>query len=277
MGNASTNEERGDYVLGHSPREIERLHLQARLVDPITRQYLQEAGIGPGMRVLDVGSGAGDVSLLAAELVGSSGQVVGVDRSAAAVASARARAESLSYVTFRQGDPASLAVDQPFDALIGRYVLLFQPDPVAWLRSLSALVRRPGGIILFHEPDREQMRSFPAAPTYDRLCRWLTETYQRHGADLRTGIKLYQTFLAAGLPAPTMRLQATIAGGVLAADVLHLESDQVVTLATEMVRLGVATEAEIDLRTLVERATREIVGNQSVIVGRDEIGAWAQL
>ena len=47
-------------------RELERLHLQAKLVDPITRQFLNEAGIVPGMRVLDVGSGAGDVAFLLA-------------------------------------------------------------------------------------------------------------------------------------------------------------------------------------------------------------------
>jgi ubiquinone/menaquinone biosynthesis C-methylase UbiE len=75
-----------NYVLGHSGRELERLRRQAQLVNPITRQYLVEAGIEAGMHVLDVGSGAGDVAFLAAELVGPSGQVVGVDRSPDALA-----------------------------------------------------------------------------------------------------------------------------------------------------------------------------------------------
>ena len=64
----------GAYVLGHSDRELERLRLQAQLIDPITRQFLIEAGISPGMRVLDVGSGAGDVAFLAADLVGPPGR-----------------------------------------------------------------------------------------------------------------------------------------------------------------------------------------------------------
>jgi cyclopropane fatty-acyl-phospholipid synthase-like methyltransferase len=68
------------YVLGHSQRVTDRLKAQARLIDPITRRFFGEAGIEEGMRVLDVGSGAGDVALLAAELVGASGAVVGVDR-----------------------------------------------------------------------------------------------------------------------------------------------------------------------------------------------------
>jgi SAM-dependent methyltransferase len=178
------------YVLGHSDRELERLRLQAQLIDPITRQFLSEAGIAPGMRVLDIGSGAGDVAFLAAHLVGPAGQVVGVDRSGTALARARTRAEgqSLANVTFRESELAAMAFDQPFDAAIGRYVLCFQPDPVSTLRTIAKLVR-PGGIILFHEPDREQMRSFPPAPTYDRACQWLGEAYRRSGVDVRIGIR----------------------------------------------------------------------------------------
>jgi ubiquinone/menaquinone biosynthesis C-methylase UbiE len=87
------------------------------------------------MRVLDVGSGAGDVAFLAADLVGPTGQVVGVDRSAAAPARARIRAEgrSLANVTFRESELSAMTFDQPFDAAIGRYVLCFQPDPVYYL------------------------------------------------------------------------------------------------------------------------------------------------
>src|SRR5262249_23066831 len=94
------------YVLGHSDRELERLRVQAKLVDPISRQFLIEAGITPGMRILDVGSGAGDVALLAANLIGPAGQVVGVDRSSVALATARNRAEkqSLTNVTFHESE-----------------------------------------------------------------------------------------------------------------------------------------------------------------------------
>ena len=52
------------YPLGHTDAELKRLATQARLIDPITRRYLVSAGITEGMRVLDVGSGAGDVAIL---------------------------------------------------------------------------------------------------------------------------------------------------------------------------------------------------------------------
>lgn len=265
------------YVLGHSDRELERLRLQAKLVDPITRQFLVEAGIAPGMRVLDVGSGAGDVAFLLSNLVGPAGQVVGIDRSASALARARSRVEalSLSNVTFRESELSAMEFDQPFDAAVGRYVLCFQPDPIGLLRKIAGLVRR-GGIILFHEPDRQQMRSFPPTPTYDQACRWLGETYRLSGVDVSIGIKLYSLFKAAGIEAPTMRLHAVI-GGEKALDEVHLDADQAMVLADDIVRLGVATASELGIETLAERIVEEMAANQSVIVGRAEIGAWSQV
>src|SRR5260221_1740276 len=126
------------YVLGHSERELARLGAQARVVDPITRRFLVQAGIDSGMRVLDVGSGTGDVAFLAAELIGGTGEVVGLDRSLAALTVARARAEErgLANVSFLEGDAASTAFAHPFDAAIGRYVLQFQPDPAVMLRNI---------------------------------------------------------------------------------------------------------------------------------------------
>ncbi len=74
------------YLFGHSDNETERLRKQARLFNPSTRRMLEEAGITRGMKVLDVGSGAGDVALLLADLVGPLGKVVGVDRNPRAIA-----------------------------------------------------------------------------------------------------------------------------------------------------------------------------------------------
>src|SRR4051794_41810985 len=74
---AQTN---GDtYWLGRSEAEEQRLKRQAALHAPMTRRLFEAAGIGPGMKVLDLGSGAGDVAMLAARMVGPTGSVVGVD------------------------------------------------------------------------------------------------------------------------------------------------------------------------------------------------------
>jgi len=266
------------YVLGHSDREIERLGTQARMVDPITRHFFHAAGIAPGMRVLDVGSGPGYVAFLAAEMVGERGEIVGVDRAPAAIAAARALAESrsLRHVTFLEGDPTEIAFDRPFDAVIGRYVLMFQPDPSAMLRKLAARVR-PGGAIVFHEPDWDGARSFPPAPLYDRCCRWIVETLRSVGNETQMGKKLHSTFMTAGLPAPSMGLEAMIGGGEKGAEGLRLVADIVETMLPAMEREGVATAGEIGLETLATRMIEEAVTNDSVIVGRYEIGAWTRV
>jgi ubiquinone/menaquinone biosynthesis C-methylase UbiE len=93
------DEQTGDarYTMGHSKGEEERLIHQSQLYDAITRRFLNEAGIGSGMRVLDIGCGPGDVSLTAAELVGSDGTVLGVDVNPAIVETARSRARDAGF------------------------------------------------------------------------------------------------------------------------------------------------------------------------------------
>ena len=214
--------DRAVYALGHSARELERLIAQARLVDPITRRFFREAGIAPGMRVLDVGTGAGDVAFLAADLVGRTGEVIGVERAPAAlkVARARAEAQARSNVSFREGDPTAMRFEQPFDAVVGRLVLMYYPDPAEALRRLASHLR-PGGLLVFHETDWSEVRSYPPSPTYDRCCQWFLDTFKALGTETRMGIKLHSAFVAADLPAPATRLQAIIGGDTRCADWLH--------------------------------------------------------
>jgi SAM-dependent methyltransferase len=265
------------YSLGHSERELERLASQARLVDPITRRFLIEAGVAPGMRVLDVGSGAGDVAFIAADLVGATGEVVGTDRAPAALSTARRRAEAggRTNVSFREVDPAEMPIGQLFDAVVGRYVLMHQPDPIAMLRGLVGHVRS-GGVVVFHEPFRADIRSFPAVSAYDRGTALVSETARRSGSDPSMGMKLYATFVAAGLPAPSMRLESLIAGGARSADHVHYEMDVLVTLIPVMERLGLVTAADGDLTMLAERVVQDVIASDSVVVGRAEIGAWTR-
>jgi SAM-dependent methyltransferase len=266
------------YALGHSDQELERLGKQGRLVGPITRRFFEAAGLAPGMRVLDVGSGAGDVAFLAAELVGERGEVVGADRSGDAVAKARQRAaaRSLQHVSFREGDPAAMAFDRPFDAVVGRYVLLYQPDPAAMLRKLASYLR-PGGVVVFHEPDWHGVRSIPVSPLYHRCSDWIVETLLRSGAASHTGLGLHRAFVGAGLPAPTMRLDALIGGGANAADLLHLNADIVASLLPEMERLGIATAADVKIESLAERMIAEATDRNALLVGRYEVGAWSRV
>ena len=266
------------YVLGHSEREISRLRVQARLLESVTRGFLCEAGLSAGMRILDVGSGAGDVAFLAAELVGPLGAVVGIDKVTAAVAAATmtAQDQGIKNVSFQEGDPTRMSFDQPFDAVVGRYVLLFQTDPSAMLTTLVRHVR-PHGLVVFHEPDWVSARSVPPVPTYDRCRRWLHEVFVRSDMDDNMADRLYGIFVRAGLETPSMRMHTFIAGGTAGDVFLEATADIITTLAPQIERLGLATASEIDIATLASRMKAEAAANGSVIIGRSEVGAWARL
>src|SRR5215470_7709263 len=114
-----------NYVLGHTPFSIQRLLRLGQIYYPFTRSMLVEAGLTTGMRVLDIGCGPGDVSLIAAELVGETGRVLGIDASSdmLEVAESRVRAAGLTHVSFLTADLRTLSLEQSFDALIGRFIL----------------------------------------------------------------------------------------------------------------------------------------------------------
>jgi SAM-dependent methyltransferase len=268
---------RYEYELGHSDRELRRLATQAALVDPMTRQYFCRAGIETGMRVLDIGSGAGDVAFLAAEIVGPTGTIVGSDRSATAVEAARARDKerNLDNVDFHECDPATSVFDAQFDAIVGRYVLMFSPDPVAMLRGIAKHLR-PGGIMSFHEADWMGAASVPPAPIYDSCFRCIAETFRRIGTNPNMGLGLHSAFIKAGLPAPTMAVSA-LAGGSDNLSGIDLVSDLAATMAPVMEQMGVISVSELDPDSLQERIRAEVIAHQSVVVGRYEVGAWSRV
>src|SRR5215467_2192805 len=98
------------YALGYSQAERDRLIRQAAQLAPLTERFFRDAGIGPGHRVLELGSGMGDVAMLVARIVGPSGEVVGVERDARSIGRAqkRLREAGISNVVFVQRDASEL-------------------------------------------------------------------------------------------------------------------------------------------------------------------------
>jgi 2-polyprenyl-3-methyl-5-hydroxy-6-metoxy-1,4-benzoquinol methylase len=264
------------YVLGHSAEELNRLIDQARLFGELTEDVFVRAGIGAGMRVLDVGCGAGDVSFLLARMVGSSGAVVGVDRSEEAVAraTARARAMGLAQVSFSQGEIEDISLDQPVDAAVGRFVLMYSPEPSIALRRVAANVRA-GGIVAFQEMNVEEAKSFPRVDLFEQSMRLIVETLDREKAENLMGLRLYRTFVEAGLPPPQMIMGARVEGS---SDSLgyQIVAHVVKSLLPVMEKLGIANEKEIQVETLTQRLRDEVVSRGAVIVLPPLVGAWTR-
>ena len=268
-----------EYALGHSPQELDRLSTQARLMEPFTRRLFEQAGIGPGMTVLDVGSGAGDVAFLLRDLVGQEGKVVGTDRAPEALQRARERSAALGYsnVEFVQGDPVEMAFHQPFDALAGRFVLMYYPSPSDALRQLVRHVR-PGGIVAFQESDNSGARTYPTQPLFDRLFELMQKAIEISGAEPRMALKLYPAFIAAGLPAPSLQTEVAAMGSQdpFVEPLANFLVQGLRSMTSVIVKHGLATEQELDLDTYARRLADAFRAAGGIMMSPPFIGAWTR-
>lgn len=228
------------------------------------------------MRVLDVGCGAGDVAFVAARLVGPAGAVLGIDRSpeSVALASRRAEAAGVGNVTFHACDIGEFTSTTRVDALVGRLVLMYSPDPAALVRRLTALVR-PGGIVTFQEFDFDGVRTDPRCPLVELSVDRLRETFTRSGADIRMGMKLGRVFEDAGLPPPAMLLGARVERGP---EAMTYEQIAEITrsLLPLMEKTRVATAEEVAVDTLAARLREEAIALKATLVSPSLIAAWTR-
>jgi len=271
----TTNQTATDYALGYTDAEQARLIRQATLIAPHTERLFREAGIGVGHRVLDLGSGMGDVSMLVAGLVGASGEVVGIERDATSIERAQARvaAAGLRNVSFLNADVNNIVTDRPFDAVVGRYILMFLPDPTFVLRSVSRLVR-PGGVLAFQEPSWIPMLALgDRLPLWSCVLRSIHETILRSGANPEMGFALYRIFQEVGLPAPKMHLEIPLGSDV---DFLRVISDLVCSLRPLAEQHNVSLEELGGLDTLPERICAEIAAANTVVSIVPLLGAWSR-
>jgi len=261
-----------EYFAADRAAEDERLLAQSRLIDPATKRLLEAAGLAPGMRVLDLGSGAGNVARLAAELVGPDGAVVGVEKDPEAVELAR-RHTGAPNVEFRVGDAQTLdGIEGGFDAVTGRLILLHLPDPVAALRAAVARVR-PGGLVIMHECDLGYLWASPQPSLWSQARAWVLEAAEKAGIGTRLGPALYSLYREAALPGPRLLVEAVAGGGPAAP--AWAWANIVSAVIPLMEQLGVATRTEVEPATLAGRLLAEITDCDGCVICPPFTGAWA--
>jgi len=264
-----------DYALGYTNGEQERLIRQAARIAPFTERLLREAGVGDGYRVLDLGSGMGDVAMLVARLIGSSGEVVGLECDPNSIAKAKSRvAEAgLHNVTFIQTDVKDVAPGELFDAAVGRFILMFLPNPLTVLQSVSALVR-PGGVLAFQEPSWVPLLALGSRlDLWSKLLVAIHETFLRSGVNPEMGLDLYRVFQEAGLPAPSMKMEVPLGCD---AELTGVLSHMIASLRHLSEQNRVSLEALGDLDTLPDRIHAEVAASNSVVSFVPLVGVWSR-
>ena len=267
------------YTLGRTSHETTRLIEQSRIYGESTQRLCKRAGITDGMRVLEIGSGAGDVALTLAELVGPAGQGIGVDVNAAILDTARQRATDagMRNIEFIAGDARMLAFSGKFDAIVGRFVLMYMADPG---KAFSKLIThlKPGGIAAFQEPEYTLYPAFlhPDTPLINQLIRWILDVFEHSEAHLDMGIGLYRAFVNAGLPPPTMHLESPIGAAKTWAGYRYMATI-FQSLLPLLEKYGLATAKQVDVDTLAARLREEVLASKRPFFLPLHVTAYATL
>lgn len=189
------------YVHGTSPEEQARLSL---LNDLLNQTSIAAMALEGGERVLDVGSGLGQMSRAIARAAGTRGQVVGIERSREqideAIRKARA-ADEEGLVEFRVGDVSAFPLREDewgsFDVVHGRFILEHVPDPLSVVRAMVRAAR-PGGRIVIEDDDHDIMRVWPEPKGFTAIWDAYIRSYRAAGNDPDIGRKLPALLHAAG-------------------------------------------------------------------------------
>ena len=260
--------------MSHAVTETEQRTEIRDWTDEMTERLLRDAGITEGMQVLDVGCANGDFTFAVARVVGERGVVIGLDREARFLSNARERAKQLGLenVSFIEGDLLAPPMEQgPYDAVIGRRVLMYQPDRVLSLRAVSDALR-PGGVAVFQEVDAS-MGPAPVGshPLHEQVTRWIWTTVAREGASTSMGFELSGAMEAAGLTVQGLRAEAAVQS-------LRSRNPTAAIVRVMMPRIlahGVASESEIDVDTLETRLTDELRRVNIPFIGNMTFSVWA--
>lgn len=190
-----------DYVLGTHDAEIGRLNLQHGIWRELVHDCWTRAGISTGQRIIDIGCGPGFASADLANCVGSSGEVIGIERSERFIEYAKALCQSrgLKNVAFQHADVMldELAI-QNADAIWCRWLAIFVSDPALLVHKMAAMVK-PGGKLIFHEyVHYETYQSIPHSAHLQQFVQHVMSSWREFGGEPNVARALPDHLAAAG-------------------------------------------------------------------------------
>jgi SAM-dependent methyltransferase len=189
------------YIHGSAPEEQRRL---SRLNDLLNQASLRELNLREGEKVLDVGSGLGQLTRAMARVTGRQARVLGIERDADQLAEARRQASDdgeAEIVELREGDALALPLRDEewntFDVAHTRFLLEHVPDPLSVVREMVRAVRA-GGRIVLSDDDHDVLRLWPEPAGFMALWQAYIRTYDRLGNDAFVGRRLVSLLHEAG-------------------------------------------------------------------------------
>lgn len=234
------------YLLGYREAEQRRLERQAEELGGDSARLFDEIGVREGWGVVEIGCGPRGCLRLLSERAGASGRVVGIERSADQVASARgfAAASGLANVEVREADARATGLPPgSFDLATARLVLVNVPKPEEIAAEMVRLVR-PGGWVALHEPDVSTQRCDPPSPAHDRIVELLDLYASRNGIDRSIGTRAPRLLRELGVR--DVRVHPLVHVYPLGHGRRFLWVDFALNVRDRIVESGLATAAELD-------------------------------
>ena len=186
------------YIIRGGDPGARRLHVLARAYFPGTLALLDRVGISPGMRVLDLGCGTGEVTLELARRVGREGRVVGIDMDERVLSHARSSTPVAgTAVEWRVGRAEDLEEQDAYDLVYARFVMSHLADPAAVLLRIGKALRR-GGKVVLEDIDITAHAHWPESAAFRRYIEIYSATAQAHGANSSIGPRLPALLIDAG-------------------------------------------------------------------------------
>lgn len=256
---------------------LERIEACASFFRPMTEQMFRQSGPWKGRSVLVVGPEWGELAALAARFVGARGKVVGIDYSDIAnrPAADRDRHWPSSGVESDIGGVWRLS-GAPFDAVLGRFLLMRQPDPVATIWRLASLVR-VGGLLALQEFDLTQPAHMrPEVKLARDAARWVTLALRELGHHVGIGMQLHHSFIASGLERPGMIAGSSVMTGA-EPDVSTLLAESVRDVYDIICDRGIATPDEIDIDTFAARLRQAVLETEAAVMSPLLVSAWTRI
>jgi SAM-dependent methyltransferase len=266
--------DRDHYLLGHSVAEHERLRQQGEELAADSLEMLDQLGIEPGWRAIDVGCGPRGILDLLAERVGPQGRVVGLERDPATVALGQefVAARGLANVEIVQRDARATSLPRAsFDLVHMRLVLINVPEPDTIVAELVALAR-PGGIVAVHEVDWCSFFCEPPLPAWTRLMAAFVAHASATGSDLSIGRKVPALLRRAGLL--DVRVHPIVHSYPLGHPRRPLLLQFVENARDRIVAAGLLQERELD--DLLETARAHLDDPGTLVICGPYVQAWGR-
>ena len=185
----------------------------------------------------------------------------------------RAAAAGAANIAFADCDFAEYVSDAPFDAVVGRFVLMYQADPAAALAKIAKQLR-PGGVVAFVEP----WFQVPPGPdsTIKMAVTYIVETLRRSGAHVDLGPRMHRVFQAAGLPLPNMRYEILLDPRE-ESPLYDYVADTLASLLPKAIEYGIPGAADVEVASIAPRLRAEMNAFGYPMMASPAVCAWCRV